>query len=85
MISTNNVVAFLNREIFTADEDEYKTNELYKKYKDWCNKEKVQIQYGRNKFYDLMKLYPRIKMSHRSNGDFFIFELDYAKDFKMPF
>jgi len=85
MLSTNNVTIFLNEEIFPGKKEEFKTKNLYSKYKTWCKKRGLYAYYGRNKFYEMIKLSTRIRFEHQSDGDYFIIGLDNMKNFKMPF
>jgi phage/plasmid-associated DNA primase len=76
LIRSNTITQFLYEQIFPATETSYPSKELYDKYKDWCKDEESRKPYGKNKFYEMLKLEPRVTHKHYSTGDYFKFELD---------
>jgi len=72
-MNQNLIKQFLNEEIFTDKKNEYRAKELYDKYKVWSARFD-KIPYGRNKFFDLIKLEPCAEFKHRTSGDYFIFD-----------
>jgi phage/plasmid-associated DNA primase len=76
LIKSNTITQFLHEEILSGTENEYKAKELYDQYKDWCKDEEARKPYGKNKFYDMLKLEPRVTFEHKIYGDYFVFELN---------
>jgi Cdc6-like AAA superfamily ATPase len=72
----NTVLQFLCEAIYPCDNDEFRSKEIYEMYKEWCRNEDTRKPYGKNKFYELIKLEPRIIHRHMSTGDYFIIKLD---------
>jgi putative DNA primase/helicase len=79
IIQSNSITQFLYEVIYCGEETSYLRKELYDKYKNWC-KEEDRHQYGRNNFYEKLKLESRIKAVHILDGDYFKIEDDYDLD-----
>jgi len=76
LIRSNTITQFLYEKIFLGTETSYPSKELYDNYKDWCKEEETRKPYGKNKFYEMLKLEPRVEHKHMASGDHFKFELN---------
>lgn len=83
---SNTVLQFLCEVIYPGDNKEIHSPEIYEMYKKWCKDEITNKPFGKNKFYEMLKLEPRVTHKHLSIGDYFIIKLNpKAEKFKIPF
>lgn len=71
IIQSNSITQFLHEIIYPRDEQQYSPRKIYDEYKDWCKEEDRRV-YGRNNFYEKLKLESRIEFKHTVNGDAFL-------------
>lgn len=76
VINSSSISQFLHEEIYSGSTMTFSPKEIYDLYKEWCKENDVTSHYGRNNFYDKLKLEERIEFSHTSMGDLFIVEVD---------
>jgi len=84
----NTITQFLYEIVYPGEEEIIKSNILYDSYKNWCKDESNAKPYGKNKFYEMLKLEPRVEHKHLAMGDYFKFELNIKSidtNFEMPF
>ena len=77
LIHSNSISQFLHEEIYPSSNNLYRPKEIYDLYTAWCDSEKRK-SYGRNSFYEKLKLEDRIDFDHSRNGDMFIVWTDKA-------
>jgi hypothetical protein len=79
VISSSSITQFLHEEIYCGSVDSYRPKVLYDMYSDWCVEEK-RTAYGRNNFYEKLKLEDRITFVHTRDGDIVRIKLDDSND-----
>ncbi len=79
VISSSSITQFLHDEIYCNAIDAYRPKLLYDLYCDWCIEEK-RTAYGRNNFYEKLKLEERITFIHTRDGDIFKVKLDDSEE-----
>lgn len=80
-IENNHFDLFKNKHLLLSEGESVKASELFKQYKSYCIKHKIEF-IGRNKFYDLVCKLPEVYKQVANKNRLTLYNIRYVEDIK---